>query len=470
MMRNVLAVIVTLISLAGCTLAPHYSRPQAPIPAEWPTGPAYKGAESPIAPAAFDIGWRAFYADERLRKVIALALDNNRDLRIATLNIEKARAQYRIQRAALFPAVNASGAGSEQRLPADVSQTGDTMVYRQYSVGVGFSSYELDFFGRLRSLKEQALQQYLATEQARRSAQISLVAEVASAYLTRAADCELLKLSRDTLESQEASYKLIERRFSVGAASELDLRQAQTRVEAARVDIALYLGQVAEDENALAVLVGSPVPPELLKDELGTGTMFADIAAGISSEVLLQRPDVLDAELKLKAANANIGAARAAFFPSILLTAAAGTLSSQMTGLFKYGQDTWTFAPQVTLPIFDAGSRWASLSASKADRDISLAQYEKAIQTAFREVADALALRGTVGDQMKAQESLVQASAEAYRLSNARYTRGIDSYLGVLDSQRSLYAAQQRLITIHLSRLTNMVTLYKALGGGEDGM
>jgi len=449
-------------------MAPDYRRPASPIPAEWPTGPAYKEAVAgKTGPAAVDIGWREFYVDEKLQKVISLALDNNRDLRVATLNIEKARALYRIQRAELFPAINTSGAWTEQRVPADIStESGEAMSFKQYSVNLGVSSWELDFFGRIRSLKDRALEQYLATEQACRSAQISLVAEVVNAYLTLAADRENLKLTQSTLEAQQATYKLILRRYEVGASSELDLRQAQTRLDAARVDIARYVRQAALDENALNLLVGSPVPVELLSGELNAVTAPKDISPGLSSEALLRRPDILQAEHGLKAANANIGAARAALFPRIALTTNIGTTSNDLSGLFKAGSNTWTFAPQITMPIFDARI-WSALDAIKVEREIVLAQYEKVIQAAFREVADVLAQRGTVENQIAAQESLFRASSDAYRLSNARYTKGIDSYLPALDAQRSLYSAQQGLIAVRLARLTNLVTLYKVLGGGD---
>jgi multidrug efflux system outer membrane protein len=468
MIRKILPIAIAIFCIAACTsLAPDYIRPEAPVPAAWPGGPAYKdSAGKPGDVPAADIAWRDFFVDERLQKVIDLALANNRDLRMAALNIEKTRALHRIQRAELFPAVNASGNGSEQRLPASVSGTGQSTTVYQYSVNLGFSSYELDFFGRIRSLKDRALEQYLATEQACRSTQISLVAEVANTYLTLAADRELLKLAQETLRSQEATYKLIQRRYEVGASSELDLRQAQTRMDAARVDIARYTGIVAGDENALTLLVGSPVPDGLLPTELGMVTAMKDISPGLPSEVLQRRPDILQAENQLKAVNANVGAARAAFFPRITLTTAIGTTSDQLTGLFKSGSDAWTFAPQITLPIFDAGRNRANIDAAKADREIFLAQYERAIQVAFREVADALAQRGTVGDQMAAQQSLMEATAESYRLSDVRYKNGIDSYLSVLDAQRSLYGAQQGLIAVRLSRLTNLVTLYKVLGGG----
>jgi len=456
------------LSLAGCaTMAPTYTRPESPAPAAWPSGPAYKNNEAkPGGQAAAEIPWRDFFKDGKLQKIIELALANNRDLRVATLTIEKYRAMYQIQRAELFPTVNASGSGTVQRLPASVSGTGQSLISRQYNVNLGFSSYELDFFGRVRSLKDQALEQYLATEQARTSTQISLVADVAAGYLTLAADREHLQLVKDTLASQQASYDLIKRRYELGASSELDLRQAQTSVDTARADIARYTAQVAQDENGLMLLVGSPVPAELLPAKLGTAAMLKDIGPGVPSEVLQRRPDVLQAESQLKGANANIGAARAAFFPRISLTASAGTSSDQLAKLFAPGSAAWAFAPQISLPIFDAGANRANLEVAKADRDIFVAQYEKAIQTAFREVADALAERGTLGDQLAAQQSLVEATSASYSLSEARYNNGIDSYLNVLDSQRSQYSAQQNLISVSLSRLTNLVTLYKVLGGG----
>ena len=465
-MRDALTIILVIACLAGCTMVPRYARPAPPIPAGWPTGPAYKVDDSPTAPPAADVGWRDFYADERLQKVIGLALANNRDLRIAALHIERARGLYRIQRAALFPEVDASGDLTEQRYPAYPPLTEKPLILREYDAGPGISSWEIDFFGRLRSLKASALEQYLATAQALRSVQISLMAEVASGYLAYAADGENLKLAQLTLEARQAACNLIQRRFDVGASSALDLHQAQTTVEAARVDIAGYTRLVALDENALNLLVGAPVPTELLPQKLNAVTPPKDFSPGLASDQLLTRPDILQAENQLKAANADIGAARAAFFPRIALTTSIGTSSAELSGLFKAASGVWAFAPQITVPIFDAGSRWASLKVAKADRDIYLAQYEKAIQTAFREAADALAQRGTVGDQIAAQESLVQASQDTYSLSNARYMKGIDSYLAVLDAQRSLYAARQGLISLRLARLNNLVALYKILGGG----
>lgn len=461
--------IVTL--LGGCTLAPEYTRPGAPVPADWPTGAAYQETTSAVsataAAAAAVVSWREFFTDERLQKVIGIALSNNRDLRLAALNVERARALYGIQRAELLPTVNAVGSGSRQRVPADLSSTGSAMTAEQYSVNLGITSWEIDFFGRIRSLKDRALEEYLATDQARRSAQILLVSATAQAYTVLAADRENLKTATATLEAQESTYKLIRKQYDLGIVSELDLRRSQSQVDAASVEAARWTQVAAQDENALNLLAGSPLPPALLPADLGGVTPPTEVSAGLSSEILLQRPDVLATEHRLKAANANIGAARAAFFPRISLTTAIGTASADLSGLFKSGSGTWMFAPQIAVPIFDART-WSAYDVTKADREIAVAQYEKAIQTAFREVADALAVRGTVEMQIAAQQSLVDAVAETYRLSQVRYTLGLDSYLAVLDAQRSLYAAQQGLIALHLVRLANLVTLYTVLGGGSQ--
>ncbi len=468
--KSILTLLGALLFLNACTtMAPKYSRPEAPVPATWPSGPAYPaGAANQSAKKMADTPWREYFVDSQLQKVIELALTNNRDLRVAALNIEKSRAQYRIQRAALIPQVDVNADGSIKRVPADLSGTGHSTTSREYSVGLGVSAYELDLFGRVRSLKDQALEQYLATEQARTTTQISLVAEVANDWLTLAADRERLQLAKETLESQQSSYTLTQRRFQAGASSQLDLRQAQTQVDSARVDVALYTAQLAQSENALNLVVGKPVPTELLPTKLETITAVKDLAPGLSSEVLLNRPDILEAEYTLKGASANIGAARAAFFPRITLTSSIGTASAKLTDLFQPGSAAWSFAPQISVPLFDAGINKANLDVAKAERDIAVAQYEKAIQTAFREVADALASLGTLGNRMEAQQSLTEATSDSYRLSEARYTRGVDSYLTVLDSQRSMYSAQQNLINVHLARLANQVTLYKVLGGGGD--
>lgn len=471
MTKNLCLSLGAFLCLSGCTtLAPLYTRPEAPVPVAWPSGQAYQEGKALTGKAATDIAWQEFFVEPQLQQLIALALENNRDLRVAALNIESSRAQYQISRAALLPQIDATAAGSSQRVPEDLSGSGQAQTVNQYSVGLGVSNYELDLFGRVRNLKDQALEEFLATEQTRRAVQISLVAEVAINYLNLAVDRERLQLARDTMVAQQASYRLIQRRFELGASSELDLRQAQTRVDAARVDIARYTTLVAQDENALNLVVGSPVPAGLLPQALsGNLTAVQDIAPGLPSGVLLSRPDVLAAENQLKGYNANIGAARAAFFPRITLTGSVGLASNQLSALFNSDSGTWSFAPQIVLPIFDAGSNRARLQVAEVDRDIAVARYEKTIQTAFREVADALAQRGTIDDQMAAQQSLTDATAVSYRLSKARYEKGIDSYLTVLDSQRSLYGAQQDLITTRLTRLLNLVTLYKVLGSGAEG-
>ncbi len=463
----ILCLILTFVQ-AGCNLAPKYTRPEAPVPADWPTGSAYKEAKDANgAASASELTWREFFTDANLQQVIDTALKNNRDLRVAALNVERTRALYGVQRAELLPTLNADGGWTKQRVPADIAGTKKPLTKEEYSANLGIASWEIDFFGRLRNLEENALQEYFATEQARRSAQISLVSEVANTYLTFAADRENLNLAQATLNSQRTSYDLIRRRYEAGLIPELDLHQAQTRVDSARVDVALYTRLTAQDEAALNLLAGSPVPSELLPAALSSVSQPTEISPGVSSEALLSRPDILQAENQLKAANANIGAARAAFFPRISLTTSVGTASTELSGLFKSGQNAWSFSPQITMPIFDART-WSAFDVSKTEQKIAVAQYEKSIQTAFKEVVDALAVQGTVEDQMSAQQSLVNAASETYRLSDIRYTKGIDSYLGVIDAQRTLYAAQQGLVSLRLTKLANQVTLYAVLGGGSD--
>ncbi len=465
-----LPILTLLLALTGCvSLAPNYRTPAPPVPQAWP-GQAAPGQAAPVqaappadgAPPAAEVPWQAFYADARLRQVLDLALRNNRDLRIAALNTERARAYHRIQRAQLVPAVSALGTVSRQG-----SSAADGETVTLYTVGLGVSAWEIDFFGRLRSLKDRALDQYLASEQARSSARINLLGEVANAYLALVADRESLAFARDTLASQETSARLIRRRFEVGASSELDVHRAQVSLETAREDVARLTSVVAQDGNALNLLVGAAVPAELIAERLEQVAPLKDSAARIPSEVLAGRPDIRAAEHQLRAANASIGAARAAYFPNISLTAGIGTASSELSGLFKSGSGTWAFAPRIVLPIFDLGTRRANLAIARADRDIALAQYEKAIQAAFREVADTLAQRATLEEQVAAHTSLVKALEATHRLATARYTAGVDGTLGVLDAQRSLYAAQQGLIALRRARYANMVTLYKVLGGGE---
>lgn len=465
----VVMAMVAMGALSACAnLAPDFMRPVAPIPATWPeTGSTVVGNGKALA----EIGWQAFFTDGRLKQLVEQALQNNRDLRVAALNIDKARAQYRIADASRYPAINASGSQTAQQSADDLSQTGTGQLTRQYSAGIGFSSFELDFFGRVANLKDQALEQFLATEEARRSVQISLVAEVANTWLTLAADQERLQLSRDTLASQRESLNMTQRSYNAGIATALDLNQSRIALESARVEVARYTAAVAQDRSALTLLVGAQAAEELLPSALTeVAAALHEIPAGIPSETLLQRPDVLQAERLLRAANASIGAARAAFFPRITLTASGGVASNRLSDLFDSGNGTWLFVPQIVLPIFNAGSNQASLDSARAEQGIRIAQYEKTVQTAFREASDALAVRATIAEQIDAQNALATAARESYRLTDLRYRKGVDSYQPVLDALRTRITSQQSLITAQLAQQSNAVNLYKVFGGGwQDG-
>jgi len=440
--------------LAGCaSMAPSYQRPAAPVPAAFP---ADAGTAASATPAA-ELEWTSFFADERLKRLIALALQNNRDLRVAVLNIEQARAQVDVRRADLWPTVNA-GLGTSRQPNASGNLT------RSWSAGLQVSAYELDLFGRVRSLGDVALAQYLATEEARKSVQISLVASVATTYLSLQADDELLRVTRQTLATREDSYRLTKLKFDNGATSALDLRQAESLLEAARVALAQQTRQRALDENALVLLLGQPLPADL--PPAAAITALPELPAGLPSEVLTRRPDVRQAEQQLIAANANIGAARAAFFPRISLTTSVGSASRELSGLFESGSFAWTYTAQLLQPIFDAGRNRANLAIASTGRDIAVAQYERAIQSAFREVADALAGRATLGEQLRAQTAQTQAEQARFELADLRYRNGASSYLDVLDAQRSLFTAQQALVQVQAQQVQNGVTLYRVLGGG----
>lgn len=455
LMLRTLAVSASLFA-AGCAVLEPRDIELAPgVATHWPQAPVANAAGLATA----DIGWRDFFTDPRLQEVIALALQNNRDLRVAMLNVDKARAQYRIQRADRLPALAANG----QLLRSG----GDVPVSDQYSVDLGISGFELDLFGRVRNLSEAALQQYFVSAESRRAAQLTLVASVAQSWLNLAADGELLRVAESTLESYQSSLQLIEQRERLGAASALELSQSQTLLETARADVARFRGQVAQDRNALNLLVGQGVAANLLPDDFVPQISGLEpLPAGVPGDVLLRRPDVMAAEHQLLAGNANIGAARAAFFPSISLTGAIGSASNELSGLFNSGTRVWSFMPQLTLPIFQGGRLRANLGMATADRDIALAQYEKAIQSGFREVADALALEQALSEQRRAQQALLDAAQRAHDLSQARYDAGMDSFLVLLDARRTLYAARQSLVATQLAEQANRVTLYKVLGGG----
>jgi multidrug efflux system outer membrane protein len=462
--QRVLLAFAAALALGGCTMAPKYTRPPLPVPDAFPASagvPQVAAAESAAAPR-----WQEYFADDRLRAVIERALANNRDLRIAALDVERAAALLRIQRSELMPTIGAQASGEKIWLPERVTGSGKGEASEQYTVEVGFMSWEIDLFGRLRSLSARSLQQYLATEQAQRAVQTSLVAAVATSWLTLASDTESLRLAEETIAAQAATRDLVKASRNAGVASDLDLSQAEGQVEQARASRALFAGAVGVDRHALELLVGSPLPDELLPVGLSAAADLPALAAGLPSEVLLSRPDILAAEHQLRAANANIGAARAAFFPRISLTAAFGTLSPQVSHLFGSGTQSWRFAPVIQQPLFTGGALSGNLKAAKVEREIAVASYEKAIQSAFREVADALTLRSTLLERREAWDRLLAALEQTYQLSELRYKAGIDGYLGVLVAQRSLYFSQQTGVALRLAEKANQIALYKALGGG----
>jgi outer membrane protein, multidrug efflux system len=462
-MRSAAAAVLAL-ALSACTLAPRYQRPAAPVPAVFPAAPAPAGPDTAGGDA---LGWREVFGDARLRALVALALERNRDLRVAALNVELTRAQYRIQRASLLPQLSASAGGTVQRLPGDLNTSGAAVTSEAWTAGAGLASFELDLFGRVRSLSAAALEQFLASEEARRGAQLSLVAAVATQYLAGLAAEEQVALARETQETVQASFKLTSRQAEAGRVSELDLRTAEAQVETARFNLAAAEQQRARAASALAVLVGGPVPADLPAGlPLDGPHLVAELPAGVPSEVLVRRPDVLAAEHALRSANATIGAARAAFFPSISLTASGGRSSASLEGLLAGGADSWAFSPRLYLPIFADGALRASLDVAEVRTSIQVASYERAIQGAFREVADALEGRAFLDEQLRAQAARVAAEARRFELSERRYRGGVDSYLTVLTAQRDLYGARAQLIQVRLARLSNLVDLYKALGGG----
>ena len=446
-------------------MIPSYHRPAAPVAADWPAGQVYGKVDR--NGTAADIAWRSFFTDPQLRKLIEASLQNNRDLRVAALNVELARDQYRIQRSALYPTIGPSADFSRGRSAAGVNGSTAASLGNQYDASYASASYELDLFGKLRSLTRQQQEKYLASAEARTSVQISLIAQVAISYLTLREIDEQLGVARQTLAAVQDSYQLNKRSFEAGTASELDLSTADAQVHTAQVHQLDYERQAALAINELTLLVGEPLPADLPRGKtLSANAVLANLPAGLPSDLLLRRPDILESEHTLKAANADIGAARAAFFPTISLTSSVGTSSLQLSKLFSSPAGTWAFAPQISVPIFDGGKNLASLDAAKVSKRIEVATYEKTIQTAFREVADALAGKASYEKQVGAQEALVAAESKRYTLANARYRQGVDNYLNVLSAQQDLYSAQQALIQSRFSRLSSLITLYKALGGG----
>jgi outer membrane protein, multidrug efflux system len=475
MLKHSLMAAAVALFAAGCTMAPKYERPAAPVDQTFPTGGIYdrqpdasssaSNGRTADAKAAVDIGWRDFFADARLQQIVALALKNNRDLRVSMLNVVSARAQYQITRASLMPTLDAVASQTKQRTPKDLSFFNHTFT-NTYSVGVN-ASWEIDFFGRIRSLKDQALEQYFSLAETRKAAEIALVSQVADQYLTMLSDDDQLTVTRNTLQTAQESYRISKLEFDNGNGTELDVRQAEGVVLQADANLQAQMRARAQDENALVLLVGEPLPADLPPGrKLDSQNLLTDIPAGLPSELLTRRPDIAAAEQSLLGANANIGAARAAFFPKVSLTGSFGTLSPSLGGLFKPGSTGWSFAPQISLPIFEGGTNIANLDLAHVQKRIEIANYEKAIQTAFREVADGLAARGTFDDQIKSLERFVNSQSRRLELSEMRYRNGVDPYLVVLTAQNDLYTAQQLLITARLQRATNLVNLYQFLGGG----
>ncbi|KGP01977.1 multidrug transporter [Alcaligenes faecalis] len=457
--------------LTGCTLAPKYERPEAPIEATYPASPFMTEEASSAAVIAAEIGWRDFFRDPLLQQLIEISLANNRDFRTAALNVEAAQALYRIQRAKLLPELGAAASGASERLPADLNPTGTSQLNRRYEVGGVSTAWELDLWGRIRSLNEQALTNYLALDETRVAAQTSLIAELANTYLTLRADQELLRLSSDTLATQQRSYELSRQLKELGHATQLDLRRAEVALRQAESSYAAYSRQAALDRNALVLLLGQALSADLSRqlDEAVTlpdQLLVADLLGGLPSDLLVRRPDIRAAEQTLRGANAHIGAARAAFLPNISLTGSIGTASASLEGLFDSGTRAWSFFPSINLPIFKGGALLANLDVAHVRKRIEIAQYEKTIQVAFREVADGLASKSLLDRQIQSEKLAVTASLEAQTLAEQRFQEGMDDYLSVLDAHRSLYSSQQTLVRTRLARLSNLIDLYKALGGG----
>ncbi len=450
--------LIAMALLSACSLAPKYETPAAPVAATFPGGGSEQGS--------YDAGWREFLPDARLQALIAAALENNRDLRLAALRIEEARALYRIQSADLLPNVGVGTSGTRTRTPSGLSPSGSAVVSSNYQVGLSLSAFELDFFGRVRNLSDAALAQYLATEEGTRAAHIALVGQVANAYLAERGFAEQLALARQTLESRAKALEFARQRFEVGASSALDLRQSESLYHSARVAVASLVRQRDQAINALTLLVGRPLTDMPEAQPLAKIDIDTDIPAGLPSDLLVRRPDIRSAEQQLVAANANIGAARAAFFPRISLTAGVGTASGELSGLFESGSGTWSFVPQLVLPIFDAGRTRANLDLAQVRKNAAVAEYERSIQVAFREVADALVARGTLAEQVEAQRAVLDAQAARLTLAEQRFSAGVANSLEVLDAQRELFAAEQSLVQAQVARLTNAVDLYRALGGG----
>ncbi len=482
MSNRIVAAALLLVLTTGCTMMPEYKRPALPVADKWPTGSAYlptdphgnsfggKPSDANSSDATVsDIAWEAYFKSDALKALIKRTLENNRDLKVALLNIEKAKAAYRIQHADTLPVVSGAGSASRSGVPKDVSTTGKSVTGSTFSAKLAVTSYELDFFGRVKSLNQKALETYLSTEEAALNTRIALIAETANAYMTYLAEKKLLSLAKNTLNAYKETHAVVKLQCDVGSATQLDLAQAATSVESAKASIAQYTRLMAQAKNTCVLLAGTFVDDILDGgDTIDNLEFMENLPQGLPSGVMMARPDIRQAEHQLKAANADIGAARAALYPTISLTGAFGLASDSLSSLVKSGAAyAWNFTPLVSMPIFNREGLNASLEVARVDEKIAAAAYEGVIQTAFKEVADQLAARGTYQDQLAAQNALVTATRKTYDLSSARYQNGIDNFLTVLDSQRSLFAAEQTAVTVRHAYLSNLVAMYKVLGGGQ---
>ncbi|MBS1174616.1 MAG: efflux system, outer rane lipoprotein CmeC [Burkholderiaceae bacterium] len=459
-----------VVLLSACSMAPRYQQPTVPLAPEFPSSSAMSTAstiEQWDVSAAKDLGWQQYFADARLQRLIELALSNNKDLRIAALNVETVRAQYAIARADRLPAISATGSATKTRVAEDLSSAGRSYISESYNVGLGVASFELDLFGRVKSLSDNALNQYFAQEQARDATQISLVATVAKAYFAERTAQANMDLSARVLQSREESKRLTDLKFKAGVISAVEVNEAVTQIETARADYAAAERSREQARNALALLIAQPLPEDL-PPQAPLDAQFAnwELPVGLPSDVLLQRPDIQEAEFSLKAANANIGAARAAFFPRITLIGSVGSGSTELSGLFTGGNSTWSFTPQVSLPIFAWGQNKANLDVAQLRKNTAIVQYEQAVQSAFRDVADAMVARRTLQQQYLAQQRSDHAMAERYRLVKMRFDHGVSSSLELLDAERSSYSSQQALLATQQTLLENRADVYKVLGGG----
>jgi multidrug efflux system outer membrane protein len=452
MIKSFSLILVGALALTGCAMMPDYERPESPVPAAFPSSTATNESRSA------EVSWTNFFSDERLQQLIGLALSNNSDFRVAVLNVEQSRAQYRVSRSSLYPSANASGGYQRSGNFHTASE--------QWSASLGSTAYELDLFGRVRSLNRQALEKYFATVEGRRGARVTLVSEVATEYLTLRQTEEQIELAKETLKTVQDSYDLNKATFDAGASSELDMRTAEGQVQSAKISLLSYQRSKAEAENYLALLLGQPLPTNLPPSRPFDSHLLAEVPAGLPSELITRRPDILQSEHTLKAANANIGAMRAAFFPTISLTASVGTSSVEFQKLFGSGTGVWSFSPQVTVPLFTAGQNKANLDSAKISVQIEVENYKKAIETAFREVSDSLVDGSSYSKQIEEEQVLIATQQRRYELANERYRQGEDTYLNVLSAQQNLYSARQELLQARFQHLSSRISLYKALGGG----